>query len=146
MQDLRWDDVGWWFDPESWGALPDGHVRATSTAAWQAFLDLIRSQGWAFEYSVDGDVEALPDRAEQMFDRPEDHSVMVQVRPVPDVLVNVFIWDSSEINFDVDVRELQGQEQIDVLCDFFRHVGRSVGKPVVLAPEGMPDTPVLVYE
>jgi hypothetical protein len=146
MQDLRWEDVGWWFDAEWQGVLPDGQVQETSIADWQTFLDLIRSEGWAFEYSVGGDVEALPDSAEEMFDRPDDDSVMVQVRPVPDVLVNVFVWDSSEIGFDVDIRELQGQRQLDVLCSFFRRLGRSVGKPVVMTPEGTSDAKVLVYE
>lgn len=36
----------------------------------------------------------------------------------------------------MDLRELQGQERLDVLCGFLRAIGRRLGKPVVMTPEG----------
>jgi hypothetical protein len=36
----------------------------------------------------------------------------------------------------VDLRELQGQDRLDVLCSFLRAIGRRLGKPVVMTPEG----------
>ena len=42
----------------------------------------------------------------------------------------------TEIDFDVDLRELQGQEGVDTLCDFLRAIGSELGKPVLMTPEG----------
>jgi hypothetical protein len=52
----------------------------------------------------------------------------------------------EQIDFDVDLRELQGQDRLDVLCAFLRAIGRRIGKPVVMTPEGVEDVPVLGYD
>lgn len=42
------------------GPLPDVSVADTSVDDWQAVLDLVRSRGWACEYSEDSAVLRLP--------------------------------------------------------------------------------------
>jgi hypothetical protein len=39
------------------------------------------------------------------------------------VLANFWLMSAEQIDFDVDLRELQGQEGVDVLCGFFRAIG-----------------------
>ncbi|WP_141579892.1 hypothetical protein [Actinomadura sp. WMMA1423] len=53
---------------------------------------------------------------------------------------------AGEIDFDVDLRELQGQEGLGVLCRFLAAVGRRLGKPVVMTPEGDYGNPVLGFD
>lgn len=65
MPDLLWDDVKNFFDPNLMGTLPDVSIADASVDDWQAVLDLVRSRGWACEYSEDGAVLRLP-RAEKM--------------------------------------------------------------------------------
>ncbi|ELP67136.1 hypothetical protein STRTUCAR8_04120 [Streptomyces turgidiscabies Car8] len=60
----------------------------------------------------------------------------LRVWPAPDVLVIFRLESADEIGCDVDLRELQGQERLDLLCGFLRAIGRRLGKPVVLTPEG----------
>jgi hypothetical protein len=48
--------------------------------------------------------------------------------------------------FDVDLRELQGQERLDAFCDFLRAIGRRLGKPVLMDPEGGYGHPVLGFD
>ncbi|WP_405826823.1 hypothetical protein OG705_29445 [Streptomyces sp. NBC_00838] len=56
---------------------------------------------------------------------------------LPDVVVpDASFWAVKEIDFDVDLRELQGQERLDVFCGFLRVVGRRLGKPVLMVSEG----------
>ncbi|MEQ4724451.1 hypothetical protein [Nonomuraea sp. B19D2] len=51
------------------------------------------------------------------------------------------------IDFDVDLRELQGQEGVDTLCDFLRTIGSELGKPVLMTPEGgSQEHPVLGFD
>ncbi len=52
----------------------------------------------------------------------------------------------DEIDFDVDLRELQGQDRLDVLCGFLREIGRRLGKQVLMDPEGEYGHPVLGFD
>ncbi|GEK01534.1 hypothetical protein [Streptomyces sp. 1-11] len=72
-----------------------------------------------------------------MLSRPADAECAdVRVWPVPDVLAIFRLESADEIGFDVDLRELQGQARLDVLCWFLRAIGRRLGRPVVLTSEG----------
>ena len=60
VPDLLWGEVKGWFDPEVNGRLPGVYVPDTAVADWRAVVDLVRSKGWACEYSVGGGVIGLP--------------------------------------------------------------------------------------
>jgi hypothetical protein len=146
VPDLVWDEVKGWFDPEVNGVLPDVHVPGTTVEDWRAVVDLIRSKGWAYEYSVDGRVSRIPGHAGNML-RPRDEAgVALKVWPTPGVLAIFRPYCVEQIDFDVDLRELQGQDRLDVLCALMRAIGRRLGKPVVMTPEGTDDVPVLGYD
>lgn len=142
--DLLWDDVREWFEPD--GSLLDAYVFDTTVADWQAFVDLVRSKGWWFAYSEDGRPRRLPARVEDVLARRGEMAVVLQVRPVPEVLVNVHFFTDEEIEADFSPEVLQGQERLDLLCSFLRAVGRRLGKPVVLTPESLPDRPLIGYD
>ncbi|GIG62651.1 hypothetical protein Lfu02_70230 [Longispora fulva] len=146
MPDLLWDDVREWFSPQENGSLPDVCVDATTIADWQLVFDLVRTEGWAVRYSV-GDVRAeLPAKADGIMDRADAESVELRVWPVADVLMIFRMYSAASVDFDVDLRELQGQERLDVLCEFLTKLGRTLGKPVLMTPEGAPDYPLIGYE
>ncbi|MFI6360797.1 hypothetical protein ACIBJF_51810 [Streptomyces sp. NPDC050743] len=146
MPDLLWDDVRNFFDPDLMGALPDVSVEGTSVEDWQAVFDLVRSSGWLWEYLEGGVAGPLPP-AVQVLTRPADaETAHLRVWPVPDVLVIFRPMSAEEIDFDVDLRELQGQEGVDVLCRFLAAVGRRLGKPVAMTAEGDHGNPVLGFD
>ncbi|ALV49064.1 hypothetical protein ACWDMR_09985 [Streptomyces althioticus] len=146
MPDLLWDDVRNFFDPDLMGALPDLSVTGTSVEDWQAVFELIRSSGWAWEYVEGGVAGALPLAAE-VLTRPADaETAALRVRPVPGVMVIFWPMAAEEIDFDVDLRELQGQEGVDVLCRLLAAVGRRLGKPVVMTAGGDYGNPVLGFD
>ncbi|MFZ3471942.1 hypothetical protein ACODT3_16725 [Streptomyces sp. 4.24] len=136
MVDLVWDDVRGSFDLEWEGCLPDVLVVGTEVGDWQAVLDLIAARGWRSEYSEGGEVMPLP-RAARVFARADDAECAdLRVWPAPGVLAIFRLAAAEEIGFDVDLRELQGQERLDVLCGFLRAIGRRLGKAVTMFPEG----------
>ncbi|MFD3592500.1 hypothetical protein ACFWU5_07200 [Nocardia sp. NPDC058640] len=136
MPDLLWSEVKNFFDPNLMGDLPDLWVPDTSVEDWQAVFELIRSSGWAWEYAEDGTVRPLPPAAD-VLPRPVDaESVTLRVRPVPGVEVIFWPMSATEIDFDVNLRELQGQEGVDTLCGLLCALGRLLGKPVFLCAEG----------
>lgn len=146
MPDLVWNDVKNFFDPQLMGALPDVSVSGTSVEDWQAVFDLVRSSGWVWEYSEGDNTRPLPSAAE-VLTRPADaEMVSLSVWPVAGVRAIFRPMSAAEIDFDVDLRELQGQVGVDTLCGFLRAIGRRLGKPVSMTAEGDHGHPVLGYD
>ncbi|MEV6553191.1 hypothetical protein AB0M57_31480 [Streptomyces sp. NPDC051597] len=146
MPDLLWDDVKDFFDPDLMGSLPDVCVEGTSVEDWQSVFDLVRSCGGAWEY-WEGDVLVPLPSAEAVLSRPVDADMaMLRVWPVAGVLVNFWPMSSGEIDFDVDLRELQGQAGVDILCGFLGLIGRRLGKPVRMTTGGDWGNRVLGFE
>jgi hypothetical protein len=145
VADLLWEEIKDLFDPEMNGVLPDMCVPGTSIEDWQAVFDLVRAKGWRYEYSVGGIPLRLP-TAELMLALRDEASPQLNVWPHPDVLAIFRPYAEETVDFDVDLRELQGQEGLDVLCGFLRAIGRRLGKPVVMTPEGEPEHPVLGFD
>lgn len=145
MPDLLWDEVKDFFDPETNGVLPDVHVPDTSIADWQAVFDLVRSKGWRYEYSVDSVALRLP-RAVEVSALSGNASPALRVWPAPEVLAIFRFYVDETVDFDIDLRELQGQERLDLLCGFLRAIGRRLGKPVLMTPEGDDHHPVLGFD
>lgn len=143
---LLWDDVKCFFDPDVMGSLPDVRVPDTSVGDWQVVLDLIAEKGWKCQYSEGGTVLPVP-RAEAVLSRPADAECPdLRVWPTPDVLAIFRFRAADEVDFDVDLRELQGQDRLDVFCGFLREIGRRLGKPVLMDPEGDECHPVLGFD
>ncbi|MFF7713852.1 hypothetical protein [Streptomyces sp. NPDC007988] len=129
------------------GALPDVLVPGASVEDWQAVLDLVDVSGWKHQYSEGESVLPVP-RAETVLSRPADAECpQLRVWLAADVLVIFRFCSSDEIDFDVDLRELQGQERLDLFCGFLAAIGRRLGKPVLMDAEGGDGSdPVLGFE
>jgi hypothetical protein len=146
VADLQWDDVKCFFDPDLMGSLPDLRVPGVSVEDWQAVLDLVAERGWQCQYSEGETVLPVP-RAEIVLSRPADAECPnLRVWPTADVLAIFRFHADDEVDFDVDVRELQGQERLDVFCGFLREIGRRLDKPVLMEPEGARGHPVLGFD
>ncbi|GGY13773.1 hypothetical protein [Streptomyces xanthochromogenes] len=146
MADLLWDDVSCFFDPDLMGTLPDLRVPDASVEDWQVVLDRVVAKRWRWQYSEGETVLPLP-RAETVLSRPADaERPCLRVWPTSDVLAIFRFLDDEVIDFDVDLRELQGQEQLDVFCGFLRDIGRHLGKPVLMDPQGGGARPVLGFD
>jgi hypothetical protein len=144
--DLLWEEVKCFFDPDAMGSLPDVRVPDTSVEDWQAMLDLVRASGWQYEYSTDDSVMPLPE-AEAALSRAADAEIRsLRVWPVAEVLAIFRFYDAGAIDFDVDLEEVQGQERLDVFCGFLRAIGQRLGKPVLMDPEGYYGHPVLGFD
>jgi len=136
MPRLLWEDVAPFFDPELNGSLPDVRVPDTTVLHWQCLLDLVRSCGWGCEYSEGRRVLPVPLRASQFLARC-DYGAELRVRPVPEVTAIFRPFTAGQIGFDMDLRELQSQERLDVLCGFLCAIGRALRKPVLMTWEGV---------
>ncbi|MFK0245498.1 hypothetical protein ACIQUM_12415 [Amycolatopsis azurea] len=136
MSDLQWDEVKSFFDLELMGVLPDVVVPNASAKDWQTVFDLVKARGWQWEFRQADTTPPLPSAAEALA-RLEDGEVgELHVFPDPGMLVIFRLMSAEEIDFDVDLRELQGQAGVDRLCGFLAEIGRKLGKRVLMLPEG----------
>jgi hypothetical protein len=46
----------------------------------------------------------------------------------------------------VDLRELQGQDRLDVFCEFLKALGRRLRKPLLMDAQGSSGAPVLGFD
>jgi hypothetical protein len=146
VSDLVWDDVSEFFAPDSMGRLPDVSVPGVSVEGWQGLLDLVVEKGWKHQY-VEGAAELSLPRAEVVLARPaEAECPSLRVCPEDGVLAIFRFLHDEVIDFDVDLWELQGQERLDVLCGFFREIGRRLGRPVLMDSEGCEGHPILGFD
>ncbi|MFD7236403.1 hypothetical protein ACFWAT_13995 [Streptomyces syringium] len=146
MSELLWDDVKCFFDPELMGALPEVRVPDASVEDWQAVLDLIIARGWRCQYSEGGAVMPVP-AAEEGLSRPAGaERGELRVWPAAVVLAIFRFYAPEEVSFEVDLRELHGQERLEVFCGFLRAIGERLGKPVLMDPEGDYGHPVLGFD
>ena len=147
MPDVLWEDIKEWFDPQENGSAPDVCVADSSVADWEAFLDLVRVEGWRVMYSAGADyTDRLPDRVEDVFVRTDDARARLVVWPDPGIEAVFRPVTVEEIRGDLDLYQLQGQERLDALCRFLRTVGRRLGKPVTMTAEGDPGYPLIGYQ
>ncbi|WP_280403718.1 hypothetical protein [Nocardia brasiliensis] len=146
VPDLLWSEVESFFDPDAMGALPDCSVADTTVEDWQALFDLVRSRGWVWEFSVGGVARRLPTAAEVLWRPTDAEYALLRVRPDPAVRAVFRLASATDIDFDVDLRELHDQAGVDALCGFLRAIGRRLGKPVTMSPEGDFDHPVLGFD
>jgi hypothetical protein len=147
VPDLLWDDVSRYFDADSIGTLPDLTVPDASAGDWQSVLDLVTESGWRFAYFEGTSPRQLPPAA-AVLSRPADAECPeLHVWPAEDILAIFRFYAANEIDFDVDLRELQGQDRLDVFCGFLVAIGRRLGKPVLMDSEGGDGThPILGYD
>ncbi|WP_239340919.1 hypothetical protein [Frankia sp. CiP3] len=136
MPGLVWEEVKDLFDPNLMGALPDVFVPDASVADWQALFHLVQARNWQWQYSEGSTDLPLPSAA-AVLARPADREIAeLRVWPQPGVLAIFRIMSADEIDFDVDLRELQGQLGVDALCSLLAEIGRELGKPVMMTAEG----------
>ncbi|MFC7326361.1 hypothetical protein [Marinactinospora rubrisoli] len=146
MADPLWTDVAHDVDPGLMGPLPNPRVPRTSVADLQILLDLVGERPWKCRYSEGATVPPVP-RADAVFARPAHaECAELRVRPSPDVLAIFRFQAAEEIDFDVDLRELQGPDRLDLFCRFLRDIGRRLGRPVLMDPEGDHCRPVLGFD
>ncbi len=146
MPDLLWNDVKNFFDHNLMGDMPDLWVPDASIEDWQTVFDLVRANGWASEYTEGLVARPLPTAAE-VLPRPVDaETVALAVRPISSVEVIFSLMSATEIDFYVDLRELQGQAGVDVLCDFVCAIGRRLSKPVFMSADGQYGYPLLGFD
>ncbi|MBI3409427.1 MAG: hypothetical protein HY040_13885 [Planctomycetes bacterium] len=136
MDGLAWDAVQEEFAFD--GSWRDICVFRTDISDWQRMLDAIRGADYTVVYFRNDEATQLPGDASRAFPPAGECDRRLSVW-FADVLANCHFFTVEEIEFDIDPREVKGQQQLDALFGFMRCLAQAVGKETVLTAENCPE-------
>ena len=140
---LAWDDLKVEF---AWdGSLRDICVIDTSIADWRSALEMIHAGGYRLVFTIDGVEATAPDNLHQIFGQPRECSFLLAAF-VDGVQLNCHFFSESEIEFDLDPREVTDQADLAAILGFMRMLAQVAAKPALLTPENMQDFPILTCQ
>jgi hypothetical protein len=134
MDEIAWETVRdeFVFD----GSWQDIYVFGTSIADWQRMLDAIRSAGYRLTYFRTDQPTEMPTNAGDAFPLPGECDRRLSVW-FADVIANCHFFTVEEIEFDIDPRELRGQQELNALFGFMRYLAQATDKEAVLTAENL---------
>jgi hypothetical protein len=91
-----------------------------------------------------GTPASLPDDVGEIFAAARKEGALLRVN-VLDVVANCHFFEAETVEFDIDPSEVSGPAQLEAIETFMRLLGHATNKPVVLAPENMPEAAILRY-
>jgi hypothetical protein len=127
MPDLHWEQVSELFDPDLMGGPPGPFYPRRHRPGLAGGLGPSHREQLAVAVRDRHHGTAAADGSQRLRTgrRSRDRRAKRLVRP--GVLAIFRLWSESEISFDVDLRELQGQQGADTLCAFLQAIGSRLG-------------------
>lgn len=127
------------------GSWRDIYLFNTSTADWQKMLTALRTSPYLATFPECSPQAGLPDSfldAEQIFSQENGKRPLLQVE-AGSFQANCHFFSSTDIEFDIDPRQITGQRDLDDLIRFMKWLAQAVGREVLLTLENCPDAVIL---
>lgn len=125
---------------ETDGSLRDIYVENTMSGDWFLFLEHARA--WDGAYTFQGKPAAWPS-VEAIFEsRNRSHLLVV---PIHGVNLHCHFFVSSEIEMDIDPRQVKLPEQHDAVLGFVKSLACKLNKPIAVTPENGQNVPYLSF-
>ncbi len=136
---MLWNEVSHIFEVD--GSLRDVIVRATSVSDWTKLISLAQQIG-SVSYQCDGEDAALPSAVDLLCDKEHAHCMSVDLGgPV----VHAYFFESTEIELDLDPREIGSQTTLDKVLNFCSKLSVELERDVVITQESDPEAILLSY-
>ncbi len=137
---LRWESVRTEFAWE--GSWRDICVVSVDLFAWQAAVEALVREGRCGDFTVAGVRRDLPLDVREVFSTGAEGGALWSVS-VAGLTLNCHFFDEAEIEFDLDPREIVGQEQLDGVVGFMRTLASATNRPALMTPENMHGAPII---
>jgi len=136
---LEWSQVRGEFYRDA--SLRDIDVLGTGIEHWQLALNALRSSPFPIAYSRAGVPCALPSRAADVFGEPGRTDRLLTV-DLHGPTANCHSFTETEIEFDVDPREVSSQRELDSVLRFMCLLANATEREATLTPENLKDTAI----
>lgn len=141
--DVTWSRCKSEFDWD--GSLRDIYVLDTSSKDWAVLLAEIPLWGYKVSGDSEGKTCPIPVSFDEVRKITEVASLVLSINLVG-ILVNTHFYHDAFIEFDIDPREINSQDDLDKLLEFIQRIGRNLGRRVILTPENDIETPILDFD
>jgi hypothetical protein len=140
MDHLTWDRVRSEFAFD--GSLRDIYILQTHPNDWQQILNALRAGAFELQYFRDAQPAELPFEAAEIFGAGGERSCLLSVT-FDGITANCHFFMPSEIEFDIDPREVRGEQQFDALIRFMHLLAETTSKEALLTVENTPSMVIL---
>lgn len=127
------------------GSLRDVYVFGTNAVDWQKMLTALETSQYSIKCAEcsaqEGSLNSLSD-AEKIFSSENCQRPLLQVE-AGSFQANCHFFSPTDIEFDIDPRQITGQQELDDLINFMKWLASSVDREVVLTLENCPDAVIL---
>ena len=135
---LLWETIKGEFAWE--GSWRDICVPDVDLDGWQAAVSALEASGRTGTLTIGENASSTSVDVTKLFGLEDRTTVLLSIEIGGVVLVCHF-FDQSEIEFDLDPREVKGQAEIDALLGFMQTIASATGKFALMTPENMHAAP-----
>ena len=126
------------------GSVRDIYVFNTTEHDYDLFLDALEQWEYRLEFTINGEKALLPNSARRMFDMQPAAAPLLELHAGA-VRVRCHFFCRSEMELDLDPRDIQSQSDLNGLTNFMVRLGKILDKNVYLSPENAAETPIFEY-
>jgi hypothetical protein len=123
------------------GSLRDVYVFDAEPEDWSVLVNL--AQSGEYRYSADGVLRSFPGVEGVFAEREASHLLQVQVGAAS---VNCHFFVPSEIELDIDPREVVDEFTHEAVLSFLESLACGIRKVVALTAENAPESPLLTFD
>lgn len=117
------------------GSLRDIYILNTTVDDWQRLLDFLHFYAYPTEFYIERDKQIkLTTRSCDLFDDEMQISRLIKIR-LGKLTLHSHCFTKSEIEFDLDPREVNDEEIAHEVWEFMKNLGEYMNRPVRLTPE-----------
>jgi len=107
-------------------------------------LDFLRSSGIPHHFCGEDKPELLNDLSVYFKERDQHGSLILSI-DVDSVILNCHFFIESEIEFDLDPKEITDESKAVAVFGFMEIVSEVLSLPIRMTPENMDQTPIFEY-
>lgn len=125
------------------GSWRDICVRDVDLPAWRSAVEALGRRNPHSRFTLDGVEQQIPFDLNHLFAAGAEGRALWSV-VVAEVTLNCHFFAEGEIEFDLDPREVRGQEQLDGVIRFMRTLASATARPTLMTPENMHEVPFII--
>ena len=120
------------------GSLRDIIVAANDHSAWQLLIVGLKSAEFTYVFTHGGAARALPDSIEEIWHLKQSEPTLLALK-VGNILIHCHFFNSEEIEFDIDPKDITSKSDFDTLLRFLSWLNRTTRSDVLITHENAID-------
>ena len=140
---MKWEECTAEFEFD--GAWLDIYVLETTAKDWNLFLKSLPAWSYSLSCAIDGLDSDVPSTFEAASQVSQTKAIALYIDIGP-VALKSHSFTATQIEVDIDPREVTGEQQFDAILGYMRNVGTLLKKSVVLTPENEIGSPTILFD